>query len=54
MAKQHQKKQETKKTIKQNKNTNDKTQLFATTPPLGVCNLIFLFFFLLFDFLVSS
>ena len=42
---------ETKKTTKNKK--NDKTQLSATTPPLGVCNLVFCFFvFLVSCFLV--
>ena len=51
MAKQNQtpKKQETKKT---KKTKHDKTQLSATTPPLGVCNLVF-FVFCFFGFLVS-
>jgi len=44
------KKQETKKTKKTQQ--NDKTQLSATTPPLGVCNLVF-FVFCFFGFLVS-
>jgi len=52
------KKQEAKKKIK-NKNKkkiqNDKTQLSALTPPLGVCNHVFVFYFfcfLVFWFLV--
>ena len=46
MAKQNQK-PKTKKNNKNNKNKkpknkkNDKTQLSATTPPLGVCSLVF-------------
>ena len=51
-----QKKQETKKTKSKKNKQNDKTQLSATTPPLGVCNLVFLFFlvfcFCFFGFLV--
>ena len=68
MAKQNQnpKKHKTKKPkSKKNKKTkknkkkaqkNDKTQLSATTPPLGVCNLVFFWFvvFLFFGFLVSG
>ena len=46
----NQKKQETRTTRNQKKQKrqtpkNDKTQLSATTPPIGVCNLVFLFFF---------
>jgi hypothetical protein len=51
MAKQN---QDPKKNKKPQKNVwkNDKTQLSATTPPLGVCNLVF-FVFCFFGFLVS-
>ena len=47
MAKQNQKPETKKKTIKtiktrnQKNKKNDKTQLSATTPPLGVCSLVF-------------
>ena len=44
--------QKNKKPKKQQKKHNDQTQLSATTPTLGVCNLVF-FCFLFFWFLVS-
>ena len=54
----NQKAKKTKKTKKNKKKAqkNDKTQLSATTPPLGVCNLVFFWFvvFLFFGFLVSG
>ena len=46
------KNQKNKKPKKQQKKHNDQTQLSATTPTLGVCNLVF-FCFLFFWFLVS-
>ena len=47
------KKQKNKKKQENRKKKNDKTQLSATTPPLGVCNLVFFWFvvFLFFGFL---
>ena len=55
MAKQNQNQKNNQKTRNQKnkkQKQNDKTQLSATTPPFGVCNLVFLFFlfFLFFVF----